>query len=400
MANGKNKRKRLFYILGAVAVILIVVIGLVAATRGGTKLDASKLAKVEKGDLAKSVVATGKIEPITKVEVKSKASGIVKKLLVDYGDTVKQGQVLAELDKEEILAQVNQQKASLEAAEAAERAADADLEHAKVDAQGPDIPMLKRAYERAQGMAKDGVVSPSALDDAQKNYEMAVNKQQLGKANVVSASAKLRQAQAQVSQSKALLAQKEQEYRNSTIISPIDGVVLSRDVEVGDAVSSILVLGSSATLVMTLGDTREVYVKGKVDESDIGRVYLNQPARIKVESYKDRTFSGKVTKISPMGVEKDNVTTFEVRVSIDNAKGELKSQMTANAEIIQEEHKGVLIVPEGSLIYDKDRKASIEIPDPSAKDGRKKVAVTVGISNGSKTELLSGLKEGQQVVLQ
>ena len=400
MANGKNKRKRLFYIIGAVLVILIVVVGLVAATRGGTKLDNSKLAKVEKGDLAKSVVATGKIEPITKVEVKSKASGIVKKLLVDYGDTVKQGQVLAELDKEEILAQVDQQKASLEAAEAAARAAEADLERAKVDAEGPDIPMLKRAYERAQTMAKDGVVSPSALDDAQKNYEMAVNKQQLGKANVISASAKLRQAQAQVSQSNALLAQKQQEYRNSTIISPIDGVVLSRDVEVGDAVSSILVLGSSATLVMTLGDTREVYVKGKVDESDIGRVYLNQPARIKVESYKERTFSGKVTKISPMGVEKDNVTTFEVRVSIDNAKGELKSQMTANAEIIQEEHKGVLIVPEGSLIYDKDRKASIEIPDPSAKEGKKKVAVTVGISNGSKTELLAGLKEGQQVVLQ
>lgn len=398
--NGKNKRKRLIYIVGGIVLTVVIVVGLVAATRGGTKLDASRLAKVEKGDLAKSVVATGKIEPITKVEVKSKASGIVQKLLVDYGQTVKHDQVLAELDKEEILAQVNQQKASLEAAEAAAHAADADLQRAKVDAEGPDVPMLKRAYERAQTMAKDGVVSPSALDEAQKNYELAVNKQQLGRANVITAEAKLRQAQAQVSQAKAQLAQKEQEFRNSTIVSPIDGVVLSRDVEVGDAVSSILVLGSSATLVMTLGDTRQVYVKGKVDESDIGRVYLGQPARIKVESYKDRTFYGNVTKISPMGVEKDNVTTFEVRVSIDNAKGELKSQMTANAEIIQEEHKGVLIVPEGSLIYDKDRKASVEIPDPSAKDGKKKVPVTVGISNGSKTELLSGLKEGQQVVLQ
>jgi HlyD family secretion protein len=171
-------------------------------------------------------------------------------------------------------------------------------------------------------------------------------------------------------------------------------------VEVGDAVSSILVLGSSATLVMTLGDIHEVYVKGKVDETDIGKVYIGQPARIKVESYKDRTFSGKVTKISPMGVEKDNVTTFEVRVSIDNAKGELKSQMTANAEIILEEHKGVLMIPEGSLTYDKDRKASVEVPDSNGKDGKKKVSVTVGISNGSKTELLSGLKEGQQVILQ
>jgi HlyD family secretion protein len=399
VANGK-KKKRLFYVLGAVLVVALIVVGLVAATRGGTKIDASKLAKVEKGDLAKSVVATGKIQPVTNVEVKSKASGIVQKLLVDYGDTVKKGQVLAELDKEQILAQVNQQRASLEASEAAGRAAEADLERAKVDAEGPDVPLLKRAYERAQQMAKDGVVSPSALEDAQKNYELAVNKQQLGKANVISSAAKVKQAQAQVSQSKAQLEEKEEEYRNSTIVAPLDGMVLSRDVEVGDAVSSILVLGSSATLVMTLGDIHEVYVKGKVDETDIGKVYIGQPARIKVESYKDRTFSGKVTKISPLGVEKDNVTTFEVRVSIDNAKGELKSQMTANAEIILEEHKSVLMVPEGSLMYDKDRKASVEVPDPNGKDGKKKIDVTIGISNGSKTELLSGLKEGQQVVLQ
>jgi HlyD family secretion protein len=399
--NGKDKkRKRLFYILGALLVTALIVVGLVAATRGGTKIDPSKLAKIEKGDLAKSVVATGKIQPVTNVEVKSKASGIVQSLLVDYGDTVKRGQILAQLDKEQILAQVNQQRASLEAAEAAARAAEADLERAKVDAEGPDVPLLKRAYERAQGMAKDGVVSASALEDAQKNYELAVNKQQLGKANVVSTAAKLKQAQAQVSQAKAQLEEKEEEYRNSTIVAPLDGMVLSRDVEVGDAVSSILVMGSSATLVMTLGDIHEVYVKGKVDETDIGKVFIGQPARIKVESYKDRTFSGKVTKISPMGVEKDNVTTFEVRVSIDNSKGELKSQMTANAEIILEEHKNVLMVPEGSLIYDKDRKASVEVPDPNGKDGKKKVAVVVGISNGSKTELVSGLKEGQQVILQ
>jgi HlyD family secretion protein len=399
--NGKKKKnRRLFYIVGGVTVTIVVVLIFLAATRGGAKMDPSKLAKVEKGDLAKSVVATGKIQPMTNVEVKSKASGIVQNLLVDYGDTVKKGQILAELDKQQILAEVNQQRATLEAAEAASRAAGADLEHAKFDSESPDLPMLKRAYERAQQMAKDGVVSPSTLDDAQKNYELAVNKQELAKANVVSATAKLRQAQAQVSQAKAQLEEKEEEYRNSTIVSPIDGMVLSRDVEVGSAVSSILVLGSSATLVMTLGDTHEVYVKGKVDESDIGRVYLGQPAKIKVESYKDRTFSGKVTKISPLGVEKDNVTTFEVRVSIDNGKGELKSQMTANAEIILEEHKGVLMIPEGSILYDKDRKASVEIPDPAGKDGKRKIAVTVGISNGSKTELLAGLKEGQQVILQ
>ena len=399
--NGKKKRrKRMIYGGIAIGLVLLVTVGLIAATRGGTKIDPSKLAKVERGDLAKSVVATGKVEPITKVEVKSKASGIVKKLLVDAGDRVKKGQLLAQLDKDEIQAQVDQARAALAAAEANSTSAQADYERAKVDAEGVDVPMLKRAYERAQGMAKEGVVSASALDDAEKNYELAVNKQNVAKAQVNVLKAKIAQARAEVARDQANLKQLEEQLSYTDIESPIDGIVLSRDVEMGDAVSSILVLGSSATLVMTLGDTSEVYVKGKVDESDIGKVYLGQPARIKVESFKDKTFYGKVTKISPMGVEKDNVTTFEVRVSINNPGGELKAEMTANAEIILEEHKSVLQIPEGALIYDKDKKASVQVPDPSAKDGMRKVAVNIGISNGAKTEVLGGLKEGDQVVLQ
>src|ERR1700704_5774562 len=165
-------------------------------------------------------------------------------------------------------------------------------------------------------MAKEGVVSQSALDDAEKEYRMAVNKQNVAKAQITVLQAKIAQSEAQIAESRANLDQLEEQLSYTDIVSPIDGVILSRDVELGDAVSSILVLGSSATLVMTLGDTSSVYVKGKVDESDIGKVYLGQPARIKVESYKDKTFTGKVNKISPMGVEKDNVTTFEVRVSI------------------------------------------------------------------------------------
>ena len=398
--NKKKRRRRIIYICVGVFGILVLAGAVIAATRGGTKIDPSKLAKVEKGDLAKSVVATGKVEPITKVEIKSKASGIVKKLYVDAGDRVKKGQLLAELDKEEIEARVAQAKAQLEASQASAKGTEADLERAKVDAEGVDVPMLKRAYDRAQGMAKEGVVSASALDDAQKNYELSLNKQNVAKAQLLVLKAKIGQAQAQVMQDHANLQQLEEQLGYTTITSPIDGIILSRDVEVGDAVSSILVLGSSATLIMTEGDTSEVYVKGKVDESDIGKVYMAQPARIKVESFKDKTFNGKVTKISPMGVEKDNVTTFEVRVSINNPGGELKAAMTANAEIILEEHKNVLQIPEGSILYDKDKKASVEIPDEKGKEGKRKVAVNIGISNGAKTELLSGLKEGDQVVLQ
>jgi HlyD family secretion protein len=400
--NGRKKRRKRIIIYGSIAAVLVLLIagGLIAATTGGTKIDPSKLAKVERGDLAKSVVATGKIEPITKVEVKSKASGIVKKLYVDYGDKVTKGQVLAELDRDEIRARVDQARAQLEASTASLDGTRADLERAKVDAESPDVPLLKRAYERAQGMAKDGVVSASALDDAEKNFKMALNKQNVAKAQLLVLQAKIGQAQGQMEQDRANLKQLEEQLSYTTIESPLDGIVLSRDVEIGDAVSSILVLGSTATLVMTLGDTSEVYVKGKVDESDIGKVYLGQPARIKVESFKDKTFTGKVTKISPMGVEKDNVTTFEVRVSINNPEGVLKAMMTANAEIILEEHKNVLQIPEGSIIYDKDKNASVEIPDSKAKEGKRKLAVNIGISNGAKTELLQGLKEGDQVVLQ
>ncbi len=400
MANGKKKSKRLWIIVGTIVLILIGVGVLVAAKSGGTKIDPTKLAKVEKGDLAKSVVATGKIQPITKVEIKSKASGIVKKLYVDYGEHVKAGQVLAELDKDEMIAQVRQSEAQVQSMEASLNSAKADLQRSMVDAEGVDVPTLKRAYDRMSKMAADGVVSQAQLDDSQRAYELALNKQNVARAQVTVNKAKVVQSTADLNKAHATLAQLKEQLSYTTITAPIDGLILSRDVEVGDAVSSILVMGSAATLVMTVGDTREVYVLGKVDESDIGKVYLNQPARIKVESFKDKTFNGKVTKISPMGVEKDNVTTFEVRVSITNPGGELKAMMTANAEIILDEHKGVLTIPESAIIYDKDKKASVEIPDAKGKDGKKKTAVTVGISNGAKTELLSGLKEGDQVVLQ
>jgi HlyD family secretion protein len=398
----KRKKRRKIIIIGSAILVFFVLIGgaVFAFSRGTSKIDPSKLAKVEKGDLAKSVVATGKVEPITKVEIKSKASGIVKKLFVEYGDRVKKGQLLAQLDKVEIEAGVEQSRASLEAAQANLTSSKADYERAKVDAESPEVPLLKRSYDRALQMQKDGVVSMSALDDAEKEYKLAVNKQNVARAQMLVLQAKIAQSQAQVAQDQASLRQFEEQLSYTDIVSPLDGIVLSRDVEIGDAVSSILVLGSGATLVMTLGDTSQVYVKGKVDESDIGRVYLGQPARIKVESFKDKTFNGVVTKISPMGVEKDNVTTFEVRVSIQNPGGELKAEMTANAEIILEEHKNVLQIPEGAIIYDKDRNASVEVPDPKGKNGRRKVDIKAGISNGTKTEILAGLKQGDTVILQ
>jgi HlyD family secretion protein len=191
----------------------------------------------------------------------------------------------------------------------------------------------------------------------------------------------------------------EEQLANATIRAPINATVLTRDVEIGSPVSSILNMGSAASLVMTLGDIKQVFVRGKVDEVDIGRVRLGQPARITVETFKDKKFDGKVTQISPIGTEKDNVTTFEVKVSIDNPGNELKANMTANAEIVLEEFPNSLIVPEAAITYDAKRNPTVELLDPGAKEGRRKVTIKTGVGNGTKTQVIEGLKQGDKVIL-
>lgn len=398
----KNRRRRRWVLFSISTVVLLVAAFLAvgAALKPNNSIDPSKLSTVERGDIARSVVATGKIQPKAKVEVKSKASGLVKQILVHYGDLVKEGQVLAELDKEELRANVRESRANLMAAQAALESAQASHERNQAEAEGPDLPFLKSAMERGHNLYKEELISKSVVEDTEKAYQLARNKQLVALRSVGVTRADVARAKAQVAQAQAALERAEENLRYSTIVSPMDGLVLSRNVEVGDAVSSILVLGSQATLVMTLGDVSDVYVLGKVDEADIGKVYLGQPARIVVESFKDKRFEGKVTKISPLGVEKDNVTTFEVRVSIRNPGGELKSNMSANAEILLEEKKKVLLIPESAVIYDKNRHTRVEVLDPKSDKGKRAVAVKIGISNGVKTELADGLTEGQQVVLQ
>jgi len=208
------------------------------------------------------------------------------------------------------------------------------------------------------------------------------------------------QARAAVAASQAAVERVQEELDNATIRSPIDGMVLARPVELGSPVSSILNMGANATLVLVLGDISKVYVRGQVDEADIGSVRLGQPARIKVETFRDRQFEGKVTQISPMGTDKDNVVSFEVKVSIDNSRGELLANMTANAEIVLEEHKNTLVVPEAAIVYDAKRNASVDVYQPGTKTGRDRRPIKVGVSNGTRTQVLGGLTEGQKVVLQ
>jgi HlyD family secretion protein len=395
----RKTRKRLYIGTGVAVVVLGGAAGLATLKGASADVDASRLATAERGTMVKSVVATGKVEPITKIEIKSKANGIIKVLNADVDRAVKAGDILVELDREQLAAALRGAEANLLAARASLEGAEAQLKKNIVEAEGPEEQFARRAYDRAQTLFEQRLIPQSALDDAHSLVDVAENRKRAAQSQLAIGKAKVTEARAQVAQAKAAADRAAEDVANATIRAPIRGTVLSRDVEIGSPVSSILNLGANATLVMTLGDIEQVFVRGKVDEADIGHVRLGQPARIRVETFKDKVFNGKVTQISPMGVEKDNVTNFEVRVSIDNPGKELKANMTANAEIVLEEHLDALIVPEAAVTYDAQKNAFVEVAAPGTKTGRKKIAVKLGVGNGTKIQILDGLKQGDKVIL-
>jgi HlyD family secretion protein len=400
MGSGLRKSRRGYWIAAALAVLVIgTAAGFVSLKGASADVDPSRLVVAERGTMVRSVVATGKVEPITKVEIKSKANGIIKELRVDVDSLIDEGSVLVELDKDQLMAALRGAEANLQAARAALEGADAQLKKNIVEAEGPDAEFARRAYERAQSLFDQHLIAQSALDDAHSAVDVAENRKRAAQSQLVVSQAKVSEARAGVAQSQAARDRAAEDLANATIRAPIRGTVLTRDVEVGSPVSSILNLGANATLVMTLGNIDQVFVRGKVDEADIGRVRLNQPARIQVETFKDRTFSGRVTQISPMGIEKDNVTNFEVKVSIDNPGKELKANMTANAEIVLEEHPNALIVPEAAIVYDAKKSAFVDLHAPGTKTGRRRVPVKVGVGNGTKVEILEGLSAGDTIIL-
>ena len=394
-----KSRKRVVFVTSLVVLAAAGLVGFATLRGASVDIDPSKLATVERGTMVRSVVATGKVEPITKIEIKSKANGIIQALRVNVDSLVAEGTVLVELDKDQLLAQVRGAEANLLAAGAALEGAEAQLKKNTVEAEGPDVAFASRAYERARSLFEQHLIAQSALDDAHSAVDVAQNRQRVAQSQLAVSQARVSEARAQVAQAKAAADRAAEDLANATIRAPIRGTVLTRDVEVGSPVSSILNLGANATLVMTLGDIDSVFVRGKVDEADIGRVRLGQTARIRVETFRDKVFSGRVTQISPMGVEKDNVTNFEVRVSIENPGQELKANMTANAEIVLEEHPNSLILPEAAIAYDSQKNAFVDLADPGAKNGRRRVPVKLGVGNGTRIQVVEGLTEGQKIVL-
>ncbi|TET24704.1 MAG: HlyD family efflux transporter periplasmic adaptor subunit [Candidatus Aminicenantes bacterium] len=371
-----------------IIVVVVVVLGLLFLGIRGCKKNGdtqpTNTAVVEMGNISKTVVATGKIEALYKAEIKSKIGGLIKQFYVEEGDKVSVGQKLVEIIPGATPVELVRARTEVKAA-------------------AYDKGFVEKKYLRSKKLHEQNLISPEEYDQAKANYQIA-------KARFFAAMAQLRVLE-QGSNVTALVEgieiseqdqrEIEKETREAiasmTVIAPISGIILSRDTDKGSAVIPI----SSAyggTVIMTIADVSEKHFRGDVDEADIGKVHLGLPARIYVETYPDESFKAELTHISPMGREEDDIINFEIRATIEDLEDRLRVGMSADAELILEEHENVLVIPEGAIIYE-DGKIFVNIQDDSVPEGLRKIEITKGISDGLRTEVLSGLEEGQVVVL-
>jgi len=416
MSKNKKKFPVLLFTCGALAVVLIALYSTGVIFSKNVSIPDDQIFPVKRDSLEKLVVATGSIVPRSTIEIKSKASGIVESIMVEEGDSVTEGQILLELDKELLRAQLRESEASLLAVEAALQEADSNAlmavrtkEKLEMDRRNlqDKVDYNRKRIKRYQQLYEQQLLPLNDMDEAERTLQDSVF--QLGSleselltqdAEIEAAQKAVLKAEAEVTQARAALDRVRENLHYATIRAPRSATVLKRHIEEGDAVSSILQLGSQATLIMTLGDMEEVYFEGRVDETDIGMVTEGMPSRIKVDSFRDRSFPGKVMEISPLGEEEENVIGFETRVSVEEDSEILRAQMSANAEIIIETRKNILLVKESAISYDEDRNSFVQLYDPEEETLMRRAAVETGLSDGTLTEIVSGLEEGSRVVIQ
>lgn len=352
-------------IIGVVAAAAVAVCCILAFCGKGKHEISYETAVVGEGNISNSVTATGTIEPVTSVDVGTQVSGIVANIYVDYNSVVKKGQVIAELDKTNLVSQVNTAKASLNNAQS-------------------QLTYQRANYNRYSTLYKKGLVSADEYETALLAY---------------------RQAQDEVKQRRESLQQAQTNLGYATITSPVDGVVLSREVEEGQTVAASFETPTLFTIAQDLTDMRVI---ADVDEADIGEVREGERVTFTVDAYPDDTFNGTVTQVRQEGNTEDNVVTFEVVISAPNKDLKLKPGLTANVTIYTLDKQNVMSVPNKALRFTPTKEL---IGNAQVKDckGKNKVwtfsnnvftahPVTVGISDGVNTELLGGVKKGTRVV--
>lgn len=356
------KRKIIIFVI--VAAVMTACCCLAFCSKGKHEISYETVV-VGKGDISNSVTATGTIEPVTSVDVGTQVSGIVANIYVDYNSVVKKGQVIAELDKTNLVSQVNTAKASLNNAES-------------------QLTYQRANYNRYNTLYKKGLVSADEYETALLAY---------------------RQAQDEVKQRRESLQQAQTNLGYATITSPVDGVVLSREVEEGQTVAASFETPTLFTIAQDLTDMRVI---ADVDEADIGEVKEGERVTFTVDAYPDDTFTGTVTQVRQEGNTEDNVVTYEVVISAPNKDLKLKPGLTANVTIYTLDKRGVMSVPNKALRFTPKEEL---IGDARVKDckGKSKVwtfsnnvftahPVTIGISDGVNTELLGGVKAGTKIV--
>ena len=323
-------------------------------------------AEAAKQDIVNSVTATGTIEPVTSVDVGTQVSGVISKLYVDYNSVVKAGEVIAELDRTNLMSELSSAQASLKSAQS-------NLEYQKTN------------YERYKALYDKGLISANDFEQARLSYVQAQQQTQQQKENVKKAQPNLGYA---------------------TITSPIDGVVLSKEVEEGQTVASSF---NTPTLFKIARDLTDMRVIADVDEADIGDVKEGQRVTFTVDAFPDDTFEGQVTQVRQEATTESNVVTYEVVISAPNDDLKLKPGLTANVVIFTMEAKDVLAVPSKALRFT-PREAMLNsdetITDTDAKEkvwvkegtNLKAVAVETGMTNGTLTQITKGLKPGTHVL--
>ncbi len=299
-----------------VGALFVLALAATACRTGEAAEDGPKLetAEVTRGDLTISVEATGTVEPIRSVEVKSKASGEILKLHVDIGDKVKPGTLLAEVDPRDVRNRYDQAKADLEVA------------RSRVD-------ISKAQLERSDELLKSGVITQQEYDNARLDYANA-------QASLVKAKTNFELAQLQLG--------------DVTIRAPMAGTILSKNVEEGQVIQSASQNVSGGTTLFVMANLDQMRVRTMVDETDMGQLRPGLGATVKVEAYPDRTFHGTVQKIEPQSVVQQNVTMFPVIVNLDNREGLLRPGMNAEVDILVDQARDVLLIPNNAVVQPSD----------------------------------------------
>jgi HlyD family secretion protein len=321
----------------ALAVLALVLAGFAACKlRPEAPKDPFRMASVERGDLTRSVSASGTLQALVTVQVGSQVSGLIKEVLVDFNSKVTKGQVLAVIDPATFATKVTQAQADLSASAATLNQQRAALKQAEAQA-AVDL----ASYNRTKFLADKGIEAPQALDTARAQYQRSL-------AGVQAARAAITSQAARVGQSRAALQSNQVDLSRTRIFSPIDGVVVQRAIDPGQTVAASF---QAPVLFQIAQDLSKLQVKIMVDEADIGQVQEGQQVRFTVDAFPDQTFNGAVTQVRKQPETQSNVVAYAVIAEANNPRGQLLPGMTANADILIERRTGVLKVPVAAVRF-------------------------------------------------